>query len=275
MGLKKFRPITQTTRYKTVLDFSEITETKPYKPLTKGKKENAGRGNKGQISVRRRGGGHKRLYRLIDFKRNKYGIAGNVDTIEYDPNRSANIALIAYVDGEKRYIVAPDTLKVGDSILSGENAEIKVGNALPLKSIPLGTNIYNIEMSRGKGGQLVRSAGASAVITAKEGSYCLIKLPSGEIRKIHQECYATIGEVGNKDHGLVTIGKAGRSRWMHKRPKVRGVAMNPVDHPLGGGEGKSSGGRHPCSPTGVPSKGYKTRKKYKISDKYIVNRRKK
>jgi large subunit ribosomal protein L2 len=275
MGLKKFRPITQTTRYKTVLDFSEITETEPYKPLTRGKKENAGRGNKGRISVRRRGGGHKRRYRIIDFRRDKYDIAGRVDTIEYDPNRSANIALITYIDGERRYIVAPDTLKVGDSILSGEKAEIKVGNALPLKNIPLGTNIFNIEMSRGKGGQLVRSAGASAVITAKEGSYCLIKLPSGEIRKIHQECYATIGEVGNKDFGLVTIGKAGRSRWMHKRPKVRGVAMNPVDHPLGGGEGKSSGGRHPCSPTGVPSKGYKTRKKYKISDKYIVNRRKK
>ncbi|MBP7738019.1 MAG: 50S ribosomal protein L2 [Spirochaetes bacterium] len=275
MGLKKFRPITQTTRYKTVLDFSEITETEPYKPLTRGKKENAGRGNKGHISVRRRGGGHKRLYRIIDFKRDKHGIAGRVDTIEYDPNRSANIALITYIDGEKRYIVAPDTLKVGDSIMSGDNAEIKVGNALPLKSIPLGTNIFNIEMSRGKGGQLVRSAGASAVITAKEGTYCLIKLPSGEIRKIHQECYATIGEVGNKDFGLVTIGKAGRSRWMNKRPKVRGVAMNPVDHPLGGGEGKSSGGRHPCSPTGVPSKGYKTRKKYKVSDKYIVNRRKK
>ena len=275
MGLKKFRPITQTTRYKTVLDFSEITETEPYKPLTKGKKENAGRGNKGHISVRRRGGGHKRRYRVIDFRRDKFGITGRVDTIEYDPNRSANIALITYIDGEKRYIVAPDTLKVGDTILSGENAEIKVGNALPLKNIPLGTNIFNIEMSRGKGGQLVRSAGASAVITAKEGSYCLIKLPSGEIRKIHQECYATIGEVGNKDFGLVSIGKAGRSRWMNKRPKVRGVAMNPVDHPLGGGEGKSSGGRHPCSPTGVPSKGYKTRKKYKISDKYIVNRRKK
>lgn len=275
MGLKKFRPITQTTRYKTVLDFSEITETEPYKPLTRGKKENAGRGNKGRISVRRRGGGHKRRYRVIDFRRDKYGINGRVDTIEYDPNRSANIALITYIDGEKRYIVAPDTLKVGDTVLSGENAEIKVGNALPLKSIPLGTNIFNIEMSRGKGGQLVRSAGASAVITAKEGSYCLIKLPSGEIRKIHQECYATIGEVGNKDFGLVSIGKAGRSRWMNKRPKVRGVAMNPVDHPLGGGEGKSSGGRHPCSPTGVPSKGYKTRKKYKISDKYIVNRRKK
>lgn len=275
MGLKKFRPITQTTRYKTVLDFSEITETEPYKPLTRGKKENAGRGNKGRISVRRRGGGHKRRYRVIDFRRDKYGINGRVDTIEYDPNRSANIALITYIDGEKRYIIAPDTLKVGDTVLSGENAEIKVGNALPLKSIPLGTNIFNIEMSRGKGGQLVRSAGASAVITAKEGSYCLIKLPSGEIRKIHQECYATIGEVGNKDFGLVSIGKAGRSRWMNKRPKVRGVAMNPVDHPLGGGEGKSSGGRHPCSPTGVPSKGYKTRKKYKISDKYIVNRRKK
>ncbi|HNW28694.1 MAG TPA: 50S ribosomal protein L2 [Spirochaetota bacterium] len=275
MGLKKFRPITQTTRYKTVLDFSEITETEPYKPLTRGKKENAGRGNKGHISVRRRGGGHKRRYRVIDFRRDKFGITGRVDTIEYDPNRSANIALITYIDGEKRYIVAPDTLKVGDTILSGENAEIKVGNALPLKNIPLGTNIFNIEMSRGKGGQLVRSAGASAVITAKEGSYCLIKLPSGEIRKIHQECYATIGEVGNKDFGLVSIGKAGRSRWMNKRPKVRGVAMNPIDHPLGGGEGKSSGGRHPCSPTGVPSKGYKTRKKYKISDKYIVNRRKK
>jgi len=275
MGLKKFRPITQTTRYKTVLDFSEITETEPYKPLTRAKKENAGRGNKGHISVRRRGGGHKRRYRVIDFRRDKFGITGRVDTIEYDPNRSANIALITYIDGEKRYIVAPDTLKVGDTILSGENAEIKVGNALPLKNIPLGTNIFNIEMSRGKGGQLVRSAGASAVITAKEGSYCLIKLPSGEIRKIHQECYATIGEVGNKDFGLVSIGKAGRSRWMNKRPKVRGVAMNPIDHPLGGGEGKSSGGRHPCSPTGVPSKGYKTRKKYKISDKYIVNRRKK
>lgn len=275
MGLKKFRPITQTTRYKTVLDFSEITEATPHKPLTKGQKENAGRGNKGRISVRRRGGGHKRRFRVIDFKRNKYGIAARVATIEYDPNRSANIALVNYIDGEKRYIVAPDTLKVGDTIISGENAEIKVGNSLPLKNIPLGTNIYNIEMNRGKGGQLVRSAGATAVITAKEGSYCLIKLPSGEIRKIHQECYASIGEVGNKDFGLVTLGKAGRSRWMKRRPKVRGVAMNPIDHPLGGGEGKSSGGRHPCSPTGVPSKGYKTRKKHKVSDKYIVNRRKK
>ena len=275
MGLKKFKPITPTTRYKTVLDFSELTAAEPYKPLTKGKNENSGRGYKGHISVRRRGGGHKQRYRLIDFKRNKYGIEGKVATIEYDPNRSANIALINYIDGEKRYIIAPDTLKVGESILSGENVEIKVGNTLPLKNIPLGTNIYNIEMNRGRGGQLVRAAGSAAVITAKEGTYCLIKLPSGEIRKIHQDCYATIGEVGNKDHALVTVGKAGRSRWLNRRPKVRGVAMNPVDHPLGGGEGKSSGGRHPCSPTGMPSKGFKTRKKHKISDKYIVNRRKK
>ncbi len=275
MGLKKFKPVTQTTRYKTVLDFSELTAAEPYKPLTKGKKEQSGRGYHGHISVRRRGAGHKRRFRLIDFKRNKYGIEGRVATIEYDPNRSANIALISYMDGEKRYIVAPESLKVGDSIVSGETVEIKVGNSMPLKNIPLGTNIYNIEMSRGKGGQLVRAAGTQAVIAAKEGNYCLIKLPSGEIRRIHQECYATIGEVGNKDFGLVTIGKAGRSRWMNKRPKVRGVAMNPIDHPLGGGEGKSSGGRHPCSPTGVPSKGYKTRKKHKISDKYIVNRRKK
>lgn len=275
MGLKKFKPRTPASRYKTVLDFSELTESRPHKPLTGGKKQNAGRGHKGQISVRRRGGGHKRRYRMIDFKRNKTGIPGKVATIEYDPNRTANIALIHYVDGEKRYIIAPETLKVGDTIVSGDEVEIKAGNAMPLKNIPLGTSIYNIEMSRGKGGQLVRSAGATAVIAAKESSYCLIKLPSGEIRKIHQECYATIGEVGNKDQGLVTIGKAGRSRWMNRRPKVRGVAMNPVDHPLGGGEGKSSGGRHPCSPTGMPSKGFKTRKKHKVSDTYIVNRRKK
>jgi large subunit ribosomal protein L2 len=275
MGLKKFKPVTQTTRYKTVLDFSELTASEPYKPLTKGRKEYSGRGYKGHITVRRRGGGHKRRFRLIDFKRNKYGIEGRVATIEYDPNRSANIALISYADGEKRYIVAPDTLRVGDTIVSGDNVEIKIGNSMPLKNIPLGTNIYNIEMNRGRGGQLVRAAGAQAVITAKEGAYCLIKLPSGEIRRIHQECYATIGEVCNKDFGLVTVGKAGRSRWMNRRPKVRGVAMNPVDHPLGGGEGKSSGGRHPCSPTGVPSKGFKTRRKHKISDKYIINRRKK
>ena len=275
MGIKKFRPITPTSRYKTVLDFEELTTDKPFKKLTKGKKQFAGRGYKGQITVRRRGGGHKRRYRVIDFKRNKFNISGKVVSIEYDPNRSANIALISYIDGEWKYIVAPNNLTVGDTIVSGDNAEIKPGNAMPIKNIPLGTNIYNVELTKGKGGQLVRAAGSSAVITAKEGAYCLVKLPSGEIRKVHQECFAAIGEVGNKDHALITIGKAGRSRWLNKRPKVRGVAMNPIDHPLGGGEGKSSGGRHPVSPTGVPTKGYKTRKKHKYSDKYIINRRKK
>lgn len=274
MGLKKYRPLTPTLRYQTVLDFSEITTDEPLKSLTKGKKSYAGRGFKGQVSVRRKGGGHKRRYRIIDFKRNKYNIEGKVASLEYDPNRSANIALIVYKDGEKRYIIAPASVKVGDTIVSGENVEVKPGNAMPLKNIPDGTNIYNIELHKGKGGQLVRSAGTSAVITAKEGDYCLIKLPSGEIRKIHCECYATIGEVCNKDHINVDIGKAGRSRWLGKRPKVRGVAMNPVDHPLGGGEGKSSGGRHPCSPTGKPTKGYKTRKKKKYSDKMIIKRRK-
>lgn len=274
MGIKKYRPVTSTLRYKTVLDKAEITSDSPYKPLTKGKTGDSGRGHKGQISVRRRGGGHKRKLRVIDFKRDKFGIPGKIATVEYDPNRSANIALVNYVDGEKRYIIAPESLKVGDKIESGEKVEIKTGNALPLKNIPLGSNIYNIELHKGKGGQLVRSAGTTAVLAAKEGDYCLVKLPSGEIRKIHKECYSTIGEVGNKDHSNITIGKAGRSRWMNKRPKVRGVAMNPIDHPLGGGEGKSSGGRHPVSPTGVPSKGYKTRKKHKFSDKYIIKRRK-
>jgi len=274
MGIKSFKPTTPTLRYKTVLDFEELTAVGPFKPLTKGKKEQAGRGAKGRISVRRKGGGHKRKYRVIDFKRDKYGIEGRVVTIEYDPNRSANIALINYVDGEKRYIIAPHSLKVGDSIFSGEDVEFKVGNSLPLKKILQGTSVYNIELHKGKGGQLVRSAGASATVAANEGDYSLIKLPSGEVRKVHNECYATIGEVGNKDYSNITIGKAGRSRWLKRRPKVRGVAMNPIDHPLGGGEGKSSGGRHPVSPTGKPTKGFKTRKKKKYSDKYIVNRRK-
>lgn len=274
MGIKKFNPSTSTQRFKTVLTKEEITAEAPFKPLCAGKKEYAGRGHKGQVSVRRRGGGHKRLYRIIDFKRDKYGIEGKVTTVEYDPNRSANIALITYKDGEKRYIIAPDSLKVGDTILSAENAEFKVGNNLPLKNIPSGANIYNIELHRGKGGQLVRSAGTVAQITAKEGEYCLIKLPSGELRKVHKECYATIGEVGNKDHINISMGKAGRTRWLHKRPKVRGVAMNPIDHPLGGGEGKSSGGRHPVSPTGKPTKGFKTRKKNKYSNNMIIKRRK-
>lgn len=274
MGIKKYRPVTKTLRYKTVLDFNELTVAEPLKALTSGKKQKAGRGHGGQISVRRKGGGHKRRYRVIDFKRDKYNIEGRVATIEYDPNRSANIALINYADGEKRYIVAPAGLNVGDVILSGENVEIKPGNNLPLKNIPLGSNVFNIELHRGKGAQIARSAGTSAVVYARESGYCLVKLPSGEIRKIHEECYATVGEVGNKDHINVTIGKAGRSRWLNKRPKVRGVAMNPIDHPLGGGEGKSSGGRHPVSPTGQPTKGYKTRKKHKYSDQFIVKRRK-
>lgn len=274
MGIKKYRPVTSTQRYKTTLTFDEITTDKPYKKLCVGKKELSGRGYKGQISVRRRGGGHKKKYRIIDFKRDKYDIEGKVTTIEYDPNRTSNIALITYKDGEKRYVIAPSSLKVGDVIISSENAEIKIGNAMPMRKIPQGTSIYNIELHRGKGGQLVRSAGVAAQITAKEGQYVFVKLPSGEIRKIHKENYATIGEVGNKDKNQVIIGKAGRSRWMNKRPKVRGVAMNPVDHPLGGGEGKSSGGRHPVSPTGVPTKGYKTRKKNKYSNNMILNRRK-
>jgi len=274
MGLKKFRPLNPTERFKTVLDFSELTTDRPHKPLTKGKKQHAGRGFKGQITVRRKGGGHKRKYREIDFRRNKYGIEGRVATVEYDPNRTANIALINYVDGEKRYIIAPATLKVDDRIISGESVEIKIGNALPLKNIPFGTTIYNIELTRGKGGQIARAAGSNCSVNAIEGNYAFVKMPSGEIRKIHKECYATIGEVSNKDHALVTIGKAGRSRWLNKRPKVRGVVMNPHDHPHGGGEGKTSGGRHPVSPTGVPAKGYKTRKKKKYSDKYIVKRRK-
>lgn len=274
MGIKKYNPVTATMRYQTGLSFEEITTDRPCKKLTVGKNKKAGRGAKGQISVRRKGGGHKQKYRIIDFKRNKIGIEGKVASVEYDPNRSSNIALISYKDGEKRYIIAPESLKVGDSICAGADVEIKVGNALPLKNIPVGTSIYNIEMHVGKGGQLVRSAGLSAQITAKEGDYCMIKLPSGELRKIFSDCYATIGEVGNKDHINVSLGKAGRSRWLGRRPKVRGVAMNPVDHPLGGGEGKSSGGRHPVSPTGVPSKGYKTRKKKKYSNKMIVKRRK-
>jgi len=274
MGIKKFRPITPTQRYKTVLDFEELTADKPLKSLTKGKKQNAGRGHKGQISVRRKGGGHKKKYREIDFKRNKFDIEGKIVSIEYDPNRTANIALVNYVDGEKRYVIAPEGQQVGDIILSGEKAEVKIGNSVPLEMIPLGSSVFNIELHPGKGGQIARAAGAYAVVSAIEGNYCLVKMPSGEIRKILKSCYSTIGAVGNKDHANVTIGKAGRSRWLGKRPKVRGVVMNPVDHPHGGGEGKSSGGRHPVSPTGVPAKGYKTRKKKKYSDKYIVKRRK-
>ncbi len=275
MGIKKFKPITPGQRFKTVSDFAEITTDKPLKKLTKGISKKAGRGAGGRISVRRRGGGHKRRYREIDFKRNKIGIEGKVTTIEYDPNRSARIALITYTDGEKRYIIAPDKLEVGMKIIAGPSVKAILGNALPLKNIPLGTLVHNIEMSPGRGGQMARSAGSYAQLVAKEGNYCNLKLPSGEVRKILNICVATVGQVGNVDNENISLGKAGRSRWLGRRPKVRGVAMNPVDHPHGGGEGKTSGGRHPVSPTGVPTKGYKTRKKKKNSNKFIVSRKNK
>lgn len=275
MGIKKYKPITPARRYYSTSTFEELTKEKPIKSLTKGKKRISGRGAGGRISMRRRGGGHKKRYRIIDFKRNKYDIPGKVASVEYDPNRSARICLIHYADGEKRYIVWPNNLKVGDTILSGEKVKANLGNALPLKNIPLGSTIHCIELQKGKGAQMARSAGSSAVLTSKEGEYVNIKLPSGEVRMVHKECYATIGQVGNIDHENISIGKAGRSRWLGKRPKVRGVAMNPVDHPLGGGEGRSSGGRHPVSPWGVPTKGYKTRKKRKTSSKFIVTKRKK
>jgi large subunit ribosomal protein L2 len=272
MGIKKVKPTSPGRRFMTVSDFSEITKKEPEKSLVEPLKKRAGRNTQGRISVRHRGGGHKRLYRIIDFKRDKDGVPAKVAAIEYDPNRSARIALLHYADGEKRYIIAPLGLKVGDKVMSGEEAEVKPGNALPLKKIPVGTFIHNIEMKPGKGGQLVRSAGAGAQIMAKEGKYAQVRLPSGEIRLIHLECKATIGQVGNVEHELVNLGKAGRSRWLGRRPTVRGTAMNPIDHPHGGGEGKSGPGRHPVTPWGKPTIGYKTRKK-KPSDKYILKRR--
>ena len=258
----------------SVSTFEEITTDTPEKSLTEPLRRSGGRNNHGRITSRHRGGGHKRRYRVIDFKRDKYDIDGTVRTIEYDPNRSCRIALIVYVDGDKRYILAPDGTKVGDSIIASKTrARLRPGNAMPLGEIPSGMMIHNIEMKPGKGGQMARSAGASARIMAMEGNMVTLKLPSGEIRLIHKDCMATVGEVGNKSHENVNLGKAGRARWLGRRPKVRGVAMNPVDHPMGGGEGKSSGGRHPVSPKGIPSKGYKTRKKKNPSNKYIVKRR--
>lgn len=275
MGIKKFKPITPTLRYRTVSDFSEITKTSPEKSLVEGLRKHGGRNNRGRITVRRRGGGHKKLYRLIDFKRKKLDVPSKVASIEYDPNRSARIALLHYVDGDKRYILAPSGLKVGDTVVAGPGSDIKPGNALPLEKIPLGSMVHNIEMTPGRGGQMARSAGSYAQLMAKEGDTATLKLPSGETRMVRKECYATVGQVGNLDHENVVWGKAGKTRWMGRRPKVRGVAMNPVDHPLGGGEGKSSGGRHPVTPWGKPTKGYKTRKKNKLSDKMIVRRRQK
>src|SRR4051794_6883651 len=274
MAIRKYNPTSPGVRGKTALTFDEITTNEPYKPLVEKLHRSGGRNNQGELTSWWRGGGHKRMYRIIDFKRDKHGIPAKVTTVEYDPNRSARIALLTYADGEKRYILHPVGLKVGDSIVSGPAADILPGNALPLRNIPLGTLIHNVELKPGKGGQIARSAGSSVQLVAKEGEYASVKMPSSEVRKIFIECYATIGQVGNLDHENVSIGKAGRSRWLGKRPHVRGVAMNPVDHPLGGGEGKTSGGRHPVSPWGQPTKGYKTRNR-KTTDKFIVQRRQK
>lgn len=273
MGIKKYNPITPGQRHKTSLDFSEITTDKPEKSLLLPKKRSSGRNNLGRITSRRRGGGHKKHIRIIDYKRDKDGIPAKVATIEYDPNRSANIALLHYADGEKRYIIAPDGITVGENLDSGEKAEIKAGNALPLNSIPNGAIIHCIEMKPGKGAQMIRSAGTSAQLMAKEGKMALIKLKSGEVRKVPIGCKATLGSVGNAMQERINIGKAGRTRWLGRRPSVRGVAMNPVDHPHGGGEGRTAGGRHPVTPWGKPTKGYKTRHKNKQSDKMIVKRR--
>ena len=272
MALKKFKPITPALRTKTVADFSVLTTDTPEKSLTVGKKRISGRNNAGRITMRRRGGGHKKRIRIIDYKRNKIGIEGIIKTVEYDPNRSAFISLVEYTDGEKRYILAPLGIEVGQKIVSGENVRPDLGNALPLKNIPIAMDIHNLEMNKGKGGQLVRSGGSAAQIMGKEGEYCIVKLPSGEVRMILNTCKATIGVVGNLEHENISLGKAGRSRWLGRRPKVRGVAMNPIDHPNGGGEGKSKGGRHPVSPWGQPTKGYKTRRN-KRTQSFIVKRR--
>jgi large subunit ribosomal protein L2 len=277
MALKTFRPLTPAARFKALPDFSEITKDKPEKALTESLKKSGGRNNHGRMTSRHRGGGHKRRYRLVDFKRRKRDMVAEVAAIEYDPNRSARIALLQYTDGEKAYILAPVGLSVGDKVSAGEKAEPSAGNALPLRMIPLGTQIHNVELTPGRGAQMIRSAGTAATLANREGGYALIKLASGEIRRIHEECYATIGQVGNTDHMNVSSGKAGRSRWLGKRPHVRGMVMNPVDHPMGGGQGKSKGGggrHHPMSPWGQLAKGFKTRRKHKTSSNFIVSRRK-
>ena len=275
MGIKQLKSVTPGSRFASRSDFSELTTSRPEKSLTRALRKSGGRNNTGRITIRRRGGGHRRRYRIIDFKRDKFDIPGKVMTVEYDPNRSANISLINYADGEKRYILSPIGLKVDDPVISGEYVPLKVGNCLPLKSVPAGLFVHNIELLPGKGGQMVRSAGAAAQVMAHDGGLCTLKLPSGEIRMVNERCLATIGQVGNKSHEQIVSGKAGRTRWLGRRPKVRGVAMNPVDHPMGGGEGKSSGGRHPTTPWGKPTKGYKTRKKNKKSNAMIINRRSK
>jgi large subunit ribosomal protein L2 len=273
MALKKLKPNTPATRYYSISTFEEITKTEPEKSLTRPLKKSGGRNNLGRITSRHRGGGHKRKYRVIDFKRGKEGTA-EVISIEYDPNRTSRIALVRYEDGEKTYIIAPNEIKVGDKIRSSNDADLKPGNTLELLSIPVGTFIHNVELKPGKGGQIARSAGNYAQLVAKDKKYCQVKLPSGEVRMIMSTCKATIGVVGNTDHENISIGKAGRSRWLGIRPQTRGVAMNPVDHPMGGGEGKTSGGGHPVSPWGLPAKGLKTRKKKKLSSKFIIKKRK-
>lgn len=274
MGIRKLKPTTPGTRFKSNYTFEEITKSTPEKSLTVALRKSGGRNNHGRITARHIGGGHKRRYRIIDFKRDKHGVPANVFSIEYDPNRSARIALLHYADGEKRYIIAPNGLKVGDKISSGSGSEISVGNTLPLKEMPLGSFVHNVEIKPGKGGQLGRSAGSSLQLMAKEGNFAQLKMPSGEVRLINITCLATYGMVGNSEHENISLGKAGRSRWLGKRSYVRGVAMNPVDHPMGGGEGKTSGGGHPVSPWGQKAKGLKTRKRKNLSNKYIIKRRK-
>jgi large subunit ribosomal protein L2 len=273
MSVRKLKPITPGQRFRIVNNFEEITTNKPEKSLTVGIKKSGGRNNTGKMTMRYTGGGHKKKYRIIDFKRNKFNVEAEVKTVEYDPNRTAFIALVEYTDGEKRYIIAPNGIKVGQTIVAGENVEPNVGNAMKLKNIPLGTVISCIEMKPGQGAVMARSAGSSAQLTSRDGKYAIIKLPSGESRMILVECMAMIGSVSNGDHQLTVSGKAGRSRWLGRRPRTRAVVMNPVDHPMGGGEGRSSGG-HPRSRNGKPSKGYKTRKKNKVSNRYIVSKRK-
>ncbi|MCH2389913.1 MAG: 50S ribosomal protein L2 [Nitrospinales bacterium] len=275
MPVRKLKPRSPGSRSRTIPGFEEITKSTPEKRLLDAIARTGGRNNRGRLTAKRRGGGHRKQYRIIDFKRNKDGVEAKVASVEYDPNRSANIALLVYGDGEKRYILSPDGLGVGDRVTSGDDAEIRTGNSLPIKLIPEGTQVHNIELRCGKGGQMARSAGASAQLMAKEGSYATLKLSSGEVRLVGVSCRATIGVVGNSEHANVSYGKAGRTRWIGRRPRVRAVAMNPVDHPMGGGEGRSSGGRHPCSPWGQPAKGFKTRSPRKSSNKFILNRRKK
>lgn len=273
MAIKKFKPVTPGTRFRSSLEKTEVTRSTPERSLVESLSKSGGRNHHGHITSRRRGGGHKRKYRRIDFRRDKLGVPGTIATIEYDPNRTANIALVHYADGEKRYILHVRDMRVGDPIEAGPEADIKPGNALPLERVPLGTTVHNVELKPGKGGQLARSAGSSVQVVAKEGEYVTVRLPSTEMRRIHKRCYATVGQIGNVEHELTSVGKAGASRWRGRRPKVRGVAMNPVDHPLGGGEGRTSGGRSPVSPWGTPD-GKKTRKRKKKSNKFIVRGRK-